>query len=215
MSPTVIEARALLFDMDGTLIDSRVAVEAIWLSFATRFGLDVDEILKASHGIRMEDTIRLHAPAGTDVAATTLEFGSLELAITDGVTAIAGAAELLASLPAQSFALVTSASRVLAEARMEAVGLTMPGTAVTAEDVERGKPHPEGYEQAAQLLGFDPRHAVVFEDAEAGILAGLAAGMRVVVVGEWESDTTRGLPRIPDYTAVTAQVDGHTISLSW
>jgi sugar-phosphatase len=215
MSSTVIDARALLFDMDGTLIDSRLVVERMWSSFAHRFGLDIEDIMQTSHGVRMIDTIRRYLPHGTDIEATAREFSAMELADTEGVVALDGAAAFLASLPAESFALVTSASRVLATSRMAAAGLLLPGTVVTAEDVERGKPHPDGYAQAAGLLGFHPHHAVVFEDAEAGIQAGLAADMRVIVVGDWESDTTRGLPRIPHYSAVTARVTGHTVSISW
>ncbi|MCE3294274.1 MAG: 2-deoxyglucose-6-phosphatase [Arthrobacter sp.] len=185
-----LTARAILFDMDGTLVDSTAVVEQVWGEFAARYGLDIAEILRTSHGVQAGDTVRRFAPAGSDV-----------------------------SLPADAVALVTSADRILADIRMEAAGLAMPGTAVTAELVTRGKPHPEGYLRAAELLGVDPADAVIFEDAPAGIAAGLAAGIRTIAVGPNTGEVPDGVLRLSDYTSVTASVaaDGEgrrVISLS-
>ena len=118
-----------------------------------------------------------------------------------------GASELLRSLPADAVALVTSADRILADIRMAAAGLAMPAAAVTADLVTRGKPHPEGYLTAAGLLGVEPEDAVVFEDAPAGIAAGVAAGIRTVAVGPNTGELPAGVLHIPDYTAVTASVE--------
>jgi sugar-phosphatase len=204
-----LEARALLFDMDGTLVDSHIVVERIWATFAGMFDLDLAEILASSHGVRMVETIRRHAPQGTDADELTSHLGVIELADTEGIVPIPGAPAFIASLPAASVALVTSATMPLALSRMEAIGVPMPRAVVTAEDVSRGKPEPDCYLRAAALLEVAPEECIVFEDAEAGIRAGLAAGMRVVVVGEWESDATVGLPRISDYTQLSATaVDG-------
>ena len=104
-------------------------------------------------------------------------------------------------------ALVTSADRILADIRMDAAGLAMPAAAVTADLVTRGKPHPEGYLTAAGLLGVEPEDAVVFEDAPAGIAAGVAAGIRTVAVGPNTGELPAGVIHIPDYTAVTASVE--------
>jgi sugar-phosphatase len=107
---------------------------------------------------------------------------------------------------------VTSAPRELAIARMSLAGFDLPDVVVTAEDVERGKPDPSCYLLAAERLGVSPADAVVFEDAEAGLRAGLAAGMRCVVVGDLQGDVTRGLPRVSDYARLatsTTLVDGH------
>jgi sugar-phosphatase len=212
--PTILTARALLFDMDGTLVDSHAVVERIWGTFADRFGLDVAEILATSHGVRMVETIREHAPAGTDADAVTRELGVIEIADTDGIVPVPGAAEFLAKLPATSVALVTSATLPLAASRMEAIGAPMPGVVVTAEDVERGKPAPDPYLRAAELLGVAPEDAIVFEDAEAGIRAGLAAGMRVVVVGDWRSATTETLPRIANYNDIGVSVAEDVLRLA-
>lgn len=210
-----LTARAVLFDMDGTLVDSTAVVEQVWGEFAARYGLDIAEILRTSHGIQAGDTVRRFAPAGSDVAALTAELGAMERIRTEGIVALPGAAELLRSLPAGAVALVTSADRILADVRMKAAGLAMPATAVTAELVERGKPHPEGYLRAAELLGVDPADAVIFEDAPAGIAAGVAAGIRTVAVGPNTGKVPAGVLRIPDYTSVRALVevdgDGRTV----
>ena len=202
-----LTCRAVLFDMDGTLVDSTAVVEQVWGEFAGRYGLDIAEILRTSHGIQAADTVRRFAPAGADVVALTEELGAMERVRTAGIVALPGAAALLRSLPAEAVALVTSADRILADIRMAAAGLAMPAAAVTAEIVTRGKPHPEGYLTAAGLLGVEPQDAVVFEDAPAGIAAGVAAGIRTVAVGPNTGQLPDGVLHIPDYTAVTAAVE--------
>lgn len=216
---STLTARAVLFDMDGTLVDSTAVVEQVWGEFAARYGLDIAEILRTSHGVQAGDTVRRFAPPGSDVLALTAELGAMERVRTEGIIALPGAAELLRSLPADAVALVTSADRILADVRMEAAGLPMPATAVTAELVTQGKPHPEGYLRAAELLGIDPADAVIFEDAPAGIAAGLAAGIRTIAVGPNTGEVPEGMLRIADYASVTASVgadgDGRrVISLS-
>lgn len=192
--------------MDGTLVDSHAVVERIWGTFADRFALDVNQILETSHGVRMVETIRRHAPEGTDADVVTAELGVIELADTDGIVPVPGAQAFLARLPAASIALVTSATLSLAASRMDAIGVPMPAVVVTAEDVDRGKPAPDPYLRAAERLEVAAADAIVFEDAEAGIRSGLAAGMRVVVVGNWTSETTIGLPRIANYEHVGVEV---------
>jgi sugar-phosphatase len=151
--------------------------------------------------------VRRFAPAGADVVALTAELGAMERVRTAGIVALPGAAELLRSLPADAVALVTSADRILADIRMDAAGLAMPVNAVTAERVTHGKPHPEGYLTAAGLLGVEPEDAVVFEDAPAGIAAGVAAGIRTVAVGPNTGPLPDGVLHVPDYTAVSASVE--------
>ena len=122
-------------------------------------------------------------PPHEENLAENRELLAAETAQTDGVVAIAGAARLLADLRGLPHALVTSASRDLAHARMDAAGLPMPGSAVTAEDVARSKPDAEGFVAAARALGVDPADCIVVADSANGIAAGLAAGMRVIGVG--------------------------------
>ncbi|MDP9906228.1 MULTISPECIES: HAD-IA family hydrolase [Arthrobacter] len=199
-----LTVRAVLFDMDGTLVDSTAIVEEVWSEFAGRYGLDIEEILRTSHGVQAKDTVRRFAPAGADIDALAEELGEMERTRTDGIVALPGAAELLRSLPADAVAMVTSADRILAGVRMQAAGLEMPATTVTSEAVTRGKPHPEGYLRAAALLGAEPADVVVFEDAPAGIASARAAGMRTVVVGDAGGEAADGLWQIADYSAVTA-----------
>jgi sugar-phosphatase len=206
-STVMLSCRAVLFDMDGTLVDSTAVVEQVWGEFAARYSLDIAEIIRTSHGVQAIDTVRRFAPEGADVAALTEELGAMERVRTEGIVALPGVARLLRSLPADAIALVTSADRLLADIRMEAAGLAMPATALTADLVTRGKPHPEGYLRAASLLGVEPEDAVVFEDAPAGIAAGVAAGMRTVGVGPNTGPLPEGVLHIQDYSSVTAAVD--------
>ncbi|MWV57571.1 HAD-IA family hydrolase [Rathayibacter sp. VKM Ac-2754] len=212
--PHLLRARAVLFDMDGTLVDSTAVVETIWRDFADRFELDRAMVLGAVHGVRAEDSVRRFAPAGTDVAAVVAELNAYELEHTEGTLEIPGAVAFLAALPRASVALVTSASPALAAGRLAAAGVPSPDTVVTADDVANGKPAPDGYLLAAERLGAAPADAIVFEDAEAGIRAGLAAGMRVVVVGAHESATTADLPRIAHYSDARVEIDGDELVIA-
>lgn len=210
----VVTARALLFDMDGTLIDSTAAVERTWRRFAARHGLDAAAILAGAHGQRTAETVAAHAPPGTDVAAETAWLVAQDVADTEGTVALPGAADLLALLPRDRWALVTSAGRELAERRMAAAGLPLPDVVVTADDVRRGKPDPEGYRTAARRLGVDPRASIVFEDAELGLIAGRAAGGYTVVVGPHGGSAAQDRPRITDYRGLTCTDTGDALRLT-
>jgi sugar-phosphatase len=194
--------------MDGTLVNS--TVEQLWSEFALRYDLDYAEILRTSHGVKGIDTVRRFAPAGADVLALTAELGAMERARTEGIVPLPGAAELLNILPRSAVALATSADRILADIRMDAAGLAMPATAATADLIKRGKPDPEGYLRAAELLDVDPADALVFEDAPAGIAAALAAGIRTVAVGPNTGPLPGGVSHINDYTSVRATVETDT-----
>lgn len=177
----MLQGRAVLFDIDGTLVDSTPVVERSWRTWAQEFGVDADELMRVCHGRRTEDTVAdFVTPQRRAVAVARLQ--ALELADFDGVTALPGAQQLLEELPRRRWAAVTSGERPLMTARLEAARLPIPDILICAEDVAAGKPSPEGYLQAAAGLGFDASQCVVVEDAPAGIAAGLAAGAQVLAV---------------------------------
>ena len=183
--PTVLTARALLLDMDGTLVNSDAVVERVWRRWAERHGLDADEVMKVVHGRQGHASMALLLPDRPmeQNLADNARMLAEETADVEGVVAIPGAPELLASLRGLPHALVTSADLALATARMGAAGLALPEVRVTAESVGASKPDPEGFLKGAAELGVEPGSCVVFEDSAAGIEAGRAAGMRVVGVG--------------------------------
>ncbi|WP_404815622.1 HAD-IA family hydrolase [Streptomyces thermolineatus] len=185
MPVTEFTARALLFDMDGTLVNSDAAVERCWRRRADEVGLDPDEVLRVAHGRQGQATMAEVLPDRPEELnlADNRRILDRETADTEGVVPVAGAPALMAAVSALPHALVTSADSDLARARMGAAGLTVPQVAVTAECVGASKPDPEGFLKGAAELGFAPRDCVVFEDSAAGIAAGLAAGMRVIGVG--------------------------------
>lgn len=179
--PRAFDCEAVLFDLDGVLVDSTEAVERAWQGWASRNGLETRRVLEVAHGRRTADTIRAIAPhlAAEDEARSLEE---REAEDTEGVYIVPGAADLLGSIPDGSWAIVTSGSRMIAASRLRHAELPIPDAFVCAEDIARGKPDPEGYLNAAELVGAEPSDCVVVEDAPAGIEAARAAGMRAIGV---------------------------------
>jgi sugar-phosphatase len=173
---------AFLFDMDGTILSSIAATERVWSTWALRHKLDLDTFLPTIHGVRASETIsRLNLP-GIDVQAEADILLQAELQDVEGIVPIDGAIAFLAALPADRWAVVTSAPRELAKRRLAAAGLPLPPLMIAGEDVTRGKPAPDCFLLAAERLGQKPEDCLVFEDAVAGIQAAEAAGMAVAVV---------------------------------
>ncbi|GAA1904903.1 HAD family hydrolase [Streptomyces durmitorensis] len=182
---SVLTARALLLDMDGTLVNSDAVVERCWRRWSERYGLDFDAVIKVVHGRQGYASMAVLLPERSmeENHAENREMLAAETADMEGVVPVPGAAAFLASLEGLPHALVTSADVPLSTGRMAAAGLPLPAVRVTAESVGASKPDPEGFLKGAAELGFDPADCVVFEDSGAGIAAGRAAGMRVVGVG--------------------------------
>ncbi|MHC8382282.1 HAD-IA family hydrolase [Pseudomonas sp. LB3P14] len=174
--------RAVLFDMDGTVLNSIAAAERIWAAWALRHGVDVDTFLPTIHGVRAIDTINRLALPGVDAEAEAAFITEAEIEDVEGIIEVPGAADFLKSLPANQWAIVTSAPKALALRRMAAAGIPEPLVMVTAEDVSAGKPDPAGYRLAAERLGVEPADCLIFEDAAVGILAAEAAGADLIVV---------------------------------
>ncbi|KAJ1866977.1 B-type cyclin [Coemansia sp. RSA 989] len=177
-----IQAKGVLFDMDGTLVDTTACVEQAWRLIGQQHGVDTNKLIKQCHGRPCLDTIKAFFPASCHTAEFAHMFELSAVDITDGVSAVPGAHSILPAISRDRWAVVTAASRMWAQKRLQQVGLPLPITMVTSDDIQRGKPHPEGYLKGAELLGLDVRDVVVFEDAVNGVKAGVAAGATVVAV---------------------------------
>ncbi|MER6382565.1 HAD family hydrolase [Streptomyces sp. NPDC001250] len=211
-----IHAHALLFDNDGTLVSSLDSVERCWTRWAQEYGITAEEFGRvALHGRPAAEIVADLLPAPLVPEAV---FRVEQLEVDDvpggGVRLLPGTRKLLDSLPGDRWAVVTSATRRLAEARLDAVGI-LPKTLIAADDITRGKPDPEPYLLAARQLGVDPAHCVVFEDAPAGLRAGRAAGMTTVALTtthraeELDADLV-----VEDLSALSALVTDEGVEIS-
>ncbi|MDP8939096.1 MAG: HAD family hydrolase [Actinomycetota bacterium] len=212
-----LECEALLFDLDGVLVDSGASTERAWRLWVDKHELNAEEILKIAHGRRTVETVQLVAPhLSAEDEAAILE--DIEVEDIAGIGAIPGAAELLRTLPAERWAVVTSGTRKLATTRLRQMSLPMPRVLVFAEDVANGKPEPECYLKAAQLLDVTPEDCLVIEDAPAGIDAAHAAGMRVIALTTTHSAEdisaaevcTQSLEQVRPSQLPSETVDNHT-----
>jgi sugar-phosphatase len=174
-----IRCSALLFDLDGVLIDSTPAVARVWHRWATEHGFDPEQVVRMAHGRPSRVTIRELLP-NANIGVEDREVERQEMEDLDGVVPLPGAQELLGSLPTERWTIATSGTRPLAELRLRAAGLPIPKTMITSSDVKTGKPDPEPYVKAAAKLGFPASDCIVVEDAAAGVRAGKAAGSRVI-----------------------------------
>jgi sugar-phosphatase len=197
--------RAILFDLDGVLVDSAECVEKTWREWARRHHLDPDRVIALAHGRRAIETVRLIAPE-LSADAELAELAASEATTAEGVYEITGARELLERLPASGWGVVTSGIRSVAEFRLRYTRLPLPTVMVCADEITRGKPDPEGYLTAAARLGRAAADCVVIEDTPAGIESAHAAGMRVVAI-----TTTYPLERLTDADAVVERLTDLTV----
>ncbi|MGU3410744.1 HAD-IA family hydrolase [Microbacterium sp. M1A1_1b] len=207
-----IVASGVLFDMDGTLVDSTSVVEGAWGRFGAAHDIDPRTILAFSHGRQTIDTIRHFLPdlPPDEQRRVADALVADEVENTHGIVEVPGAAAFVRRLvdAGVPVALVTSAPRDLALNRMRAAGVPVPQVVVTSEDTEQGKPHPECYLRGAELLGLSADRCLAFEDAPAGVESARASGATTVVVGALESDATVGIPRVHGYDGVQVTVEG-------
>jgi sugar-phosphatase len=183
----IVTASAMLFDLDGVLVDSTPAISRVWTKWCLARGFDPEKTVREAHGRPSIDTIRELLPdADHEAENRVLERGEIE--DLEGVVPLPGALELLTSLPADRWTIVTSCTKELAEVRIRAAGLPIPPKLVTSSDITNGKPDPEPYLKGASALGFPSSDCLVVEDVPAGIRSGKAAGARVIAVRTTETD---------------------------
>ncbi len=213
-----IRCSALLFDLDGVLIDSTPAVSRVWHRWAVERGLDPETVVRMAHGRPSRTTIRELLPGvDIDIDREDREVERREIADLEGVILLPGARELLSILPPERWTIATSCTRPLAEVRLRAAGLPIPKTMITSSDVKIGKPDPEPYLKAAAKLGFAASNCIVAEDVPAGIRAGKAAGAGVIafLTTMARSDLEEaGADRIVQNCAdIAASIDGDELKL--
>ncbi len=196
---------AVVFDCDGVLVDSAAAVDRAWRQLADEFDLPLAAMLPEIHGVRAVDTLaRWMPPDRVDGAARRLE--DIEVALVTATTAVPGSQALVRALDGRPWAVATSGSRRLATARLAAAGFPDPPVLVTADDVERGKPHPDPYLAAAAGLGLSAAATVVFEDAPSGAAAAEAAGATVIAVAtSYPPGAFPALATVTDLRQVTVE----------
>lgn len=210
-----IRCKAILFDLDGTLVDSGACIENLWSEWAEINHLDVGYVLSIIHGRTIEETLKkISHYFYADDCITDIK--KLAIQKLSHVSPLPGAVDFLAQLPSDIFAVVTSGSRTVALPSIRGAGLPLPDIIITSEDVCYGKPAPEPYLKAAESLGVHPDDCLVFEDADTGIKSAVAAGMQVVVIGTSECQDAENniLLRIDDYLNLKVITDGEYINLT-
>lgn len=207
-----LTCKAILFDLDGTLIDSSAVIERVWRAWAISQGLPVDEVLRASYGLRTLDAVYLLAP-DLRVEEEAAKIEANEIRDLEGLVPMPGARKLLSSLDGIPWGIVTSGSYLLATSRLKKVGLPIPRVLVSADEVDHGKPDPQGYWLAAEKLGVSPGGCVAFEDSPTGVGAALTAGMRVILVGSNTptEPADRIIASIEDYYGLSIRCDAQEI----
>ena len=211
-----VSAKGILFDMDGVLVSSIGAAERNWRLWAKRYGVPDAEEYVVPHGRRAIDIVKMLRP-DIDPEEGLRVIEDMEVADVADLRVLPGVKALLASLPQERWAIVTSAQRRLLLARLTAVGLPVPKRVITGEMVERGKPDPEPYRRGAELIGFRPEECVVVEDAPSGVGAGKAAGCRVLaVLGTHSAEDLRGADWIVEsLEGLAVRMDGAELELSF
>jgi mannitol-1-/sugar-/sorbitol-6-phosphatase len=173
------DCAAILFDLDGVLVDSTGSVTRQWRRWAEEHNMDPQKVVEIAHGVRSIEIIRKLAPQ-LDAVAEVARIEKREAEDQEGVAVMPGAAELLKAIPEGRWCVVTSGTRYLATARLKLANLPTPKVLVSADDVSKGKPEPEPYLMGAKLLGVKPAECLVIEDAPAGIRAAHAGGMKAI-----------------------------------
>ncbi|MBD2794388.1 HAD-IA family hydrolase [Xenorhabdus sp. 42] len=210
-----IECKAILFDLDGTLVDSGPCIERLWYQWAQENHLDTKYVLSIIHGRTIEETLKLissyfyNKHCVDDIKARAI----VELS---QVKSITGAIDFIKAIPASRMAIVTSGAKKISMQSIISAGIPVPETMITSEDISHGKPDPEPYLKAAGILGVQPSECLVFEDADSGIQSALSAGMRVIAIGENSQPLlSNEIVHLDNYKGLNVEVEEHSMILKW
>ncbi len=204
---TTFHCSAILFDLDGVLVDSTGSVDRQWRIWARERGIDEEKVMAIAHGVRAVEVVRAVAPH-LDAESEVGKLERREAADREGVAVMPGAIDLIRAIPAGRWGVVTSGRRRLATGRLELAHIPLPKVMVAADDVSNGKPHPEPYLKGAELLGVSPAECLVIEDAPAGIRAAHAGGMKVIAL-----TSTYPASALSEADAVVRRLDQIQVSL--
>lgn len=212
---TPITVQAVLFDLDGTLVDSTASVDRAWTKIAHLMGRDPADIIGRYHGMPGDLTLRTIDPTLNDQRVRDLNqtLLDLETSDTDDVTALPGAIAAVTVIPSDRWAIVTSCSTKLAAARIAAAGIPHPHNIITSDDITLGKPNPEPFQAGARLLRQATRDCLAIEDAPAGVAAAQAAGCSVL--GLTTTFPNLPVPTIPNLTAAAFTMTDHGIEITY
>lgn len=211
-----LKCKAILFDLDGTLVDSGSCIEHLWSGWAAKNHIDVNYVLSVIHGRTIEETLKLISPYFHNEGCIE-EIKALAVEELSNVSPLPGAVDFMKKLPEKRFAIVTSGARKVAMSSILGAGLPVPDVVITSEDVCFGKPDPEPYQKAAELLGVQPDDCLVFEDADTGVKAAIAAGMRVIRVGSYihSLENINNDMRLDNYLNTRVVINEDIITLNW
>ncbi|OKO99476.1 HAD-IA family hydrolase [Xenorhabdus eapokensis] len=212
---TFVECKAILFDLDGTLVDSGSCIERLWYQWAQENHLDTKYVLSIIHGRTIEETLKLISSYFYNQHCVD-EIKERAIAELNQVKPIAGAADFIKTIPAGRMAIVTSGAKKVSMQSIISAGIPVPDIMVTSEDISRGKPNPEPYLKAAEILGVQPSECLVFEDADSGIQSALAAGMSVIIIGaNSHLLSSNGIAHVDNYKGLNVEIEGHSMILKW
>jgi sugar-phosphatase len=209
LDPEILECQAILFDLDGVMVDSSRCVELVWREWGRQCGRDPAPFIAVAHGRRTSETIALVAPElNAEAEAAVLD--RMEEECTEGLVPVPGVLELVRSIPPGRWGLVTSAHRPVAVLRLTAVGIPLPSVMITGDVVTRGKPDPEPYLTGAVRMGVHPSQCLAFEDAPPGVASARGAGLRVVGLRTTHQDSALSAADVlvDDFRSVAVQPEG-------
>ncbi|CAM3567089.1 phosphatase [Rouxiella silvae] len=211
-----VKCKAVLFDLDGTLVDSCSSIENFWSRWAIKNHIDVNYVLSVIHGRNIEEALKLISPYFHNEDCIE-EIKVLAIEELSHVSPVAGAVDFMKKIPVKRIAIVTSGAWKVAIASIRGAGLSVPDLVITSEDVWNDKPDPEPYLKATQLLDVQPDDCLVFEDADCGIQSAIAAGMRVIAVGSFShrlKNRQDGM-QLDNYKNILVDIEGDLMTLSW